>query len=374
MKRTWITLALAAGLLTAQDPKPEPAPAPVPVPAPAPAPAPAPTPAQAAPAETPAPANAPFDQLRPSQRKLAYMLHRAALAGHELGYLQSHPKALDVRSALEALVAVKGDLPEKAAGALPAAEAYLGKLYAQHGLYAADGTKLLMEGGFKDLQKAAQAAARLKGGKAVKGLEGRLAKLKGLLFDAKVDATAPGWAEPEAPKKGKKKAKGPKAPEGFGTQKQVAVYWLKRALPYLPNTRQEVEVKGEKKSRLAADPSLVKGVNDLVAFLEQEDLAILRSPAMAHFDLRRLSAEPGRTGLSLLDAAPKVAAGTAPEGAAGELKLLPRLMPVMGESKFSKDEKRAVLGEVKLEAPAASLAAQMADFASQARSKDLEAK
>lgn len=384
MMRPWITLALAAGLLSApssaqarsrilgQDaPKPEPKPAPEPQPAAQVAPAAAPAPA----VETPAPANAPFDQWRPSQRKLAFMLNRAALAGHELGYFQSHPKSADVRSALEALLAVKADLPEKAATGIPAAEAYLAKVYAAHGLYAADGQKLLMEGSFKDLQKAAQAAGKLKGGKAVKGLESKLAKLKGLMFDAKVDATAPSWAEPEAPKKGKKKAKGPKAPEGFAAQKQVAIFWLKRAVPYLPNTRQELEVKGEKKSRLAADPVQVKAVNDLVAFLEQDDLAILRSPALAHFDLRRMGAEAGRTGQGLLEAAAKVATGTAPEGPVGELKLLPRLTPVMGESKFSKgDEKRAVLGEVKLEAPAASLAEQMVELAKLGRSKDLEAK
>ncbi len=372
MNRPWITLALAAGMLTAQDAKPEPKPEPAQAPAAAQAPAPAPAVAQA---ETPAPANAPFDQQRPSQRKLAYLLTRAALAGHELGYFQSHPKAPEVRNALEALVAVKADLPEKAATALAAVEAYLAKVYAAHGLYQADGTKLLMEGAFKDLQRAAQAAGKLKGGKAVKGLEGRLAKLKGLLFDAKVDAAAPSWAEPEAPKKGKKKAKGPKAPEGFAAQKDLAAYWLKRALPYLPNTRQEVEVKGEKKSRLAADPALVKGVNDLMAFLGQEDLAVLRSAALGHFDLRRLSPEPGRLGLSLLDLAPKVAAGTAPEGPAGDLKLFPRLVPVMGESKFSKgDEKRSILGEVKLEAPAATLSEQMVEAARLGRSKDFEAK
>ncbi|MBI3130852.1 MAG: hypothetical protein HYZ13_05800 [Acidobacteria bacterium] len=370
MMRPWITLALAAGLLTAQEtPKPEPAPAPAPAQEPKPA-------EQAVPAvETPAPVNAPFDQWRPSQRKLAFMLNRAALAGHELGYFQSHPRAGDVRSALEALLAVKGELPEKAAAVIPAAEAYLGKVYAAHGLYAADGAKLLMEGAFKDLQKAAQAAGRLKGGKAVKGLESKFAKLKGLMFDPKVDAASPSWAEPEAPKKGKKKAKGPKAPEGFAAQKQVAIFWLKRAVPYIPNTRQEVEVKGEKKSRLAADPAQVKAVNDLVTFLEQEDLAILRNPALAHFDLRRMNAEPGRTGQGLLEAAVKVAAGAAPEGPAGELKLLSRLTPVMGESKFSKgDEKRAILGEVKLEAPAASLAEQMVEAAKLGRSKDLEVK
>src|SRR3990167_9538222 len=103
MMRPWITLALAAGLLTAQEtPKPDPTPAP----APAQEPKPATPPQEAKPAEqavptaeTPAPANAPFDQWRPSQRKLAFMLNRAALAGHELGYFQSHPKAGDVRTA-----------------------------------------------------------------------------------------------------------------------------------------------------------------------------------------------------------------------------------------------------------------------------------
>jgi hypothetical protein len=316
-----------------------------------------------------------FDQLRPTQRKFNYMLWRAALAGHELGYYQSHPKAPEVKAALEELVAVKGQLKEKAATAIPAVEAYLAKIYAAHGLYEG-GTKLKLDASWKDLQKAAAGASKA----GAKGLEGRLAKLKGLMMDAKVDATAPSWAEPEATKSKKaKKPKGPKAPEGFGAQKAVMAAWLKKAAPYVENVRAEVEVKGEKKQRSVANPETVKTINDLVAALEGEDLALLRNAGLGQLDLRRFQgmqgADQGRLGQGLLAAAPKVAAGTAPEGAAGEWKLLPLMEPTMAESKFAKgDEKRAILGDVKLGAASADLSAQMAAIAKLGRSKDLDAK
>lgn len=368
--RPWITLFLAAGLLSAQD-----APAPAPQEAPKPA---AEAPKQEAPKAEPAKAAEEFktfDQLRPTQRKFNYMLWRAALAGHELGYYQSHPKAPEVKAALEELVAVKGQLNEKAAAAIPAVEAYLAKLYAAHGLYE-NGTKLKLETTWKDLQKAAAGAAKA----GAKGLEGRLARLKGLMLDPKVDATAPSWAEPEAPKgKKAKKVKGPKAPEGFGAQKAVMAAWLKKAAAYVENVRAEVEVKGEKKMRSVANPEIAKPLGDLVAALDGEDLALLRNAGLGQLDLRRFQgvqgADQGRLGQGLLAAAPKVVAGTAPEGAAGEWKLLPSLEPVMGESKFTKgDDKRAILADAKLGAAPADLAAQMALVAKLGRSKELEVK
>jgi hypothetical protein len=312
----------------------------------------------------------PFDQLRPTQRKLAYTLNRAALSAHELGTYRSHPKAVEVRDALEILLKAKADIPEKAQTALPAAEAYLVKLQANHGLYDAEGKKLLLEGTWKDLRIAARAAAKT----GPKGLEPRLLKLKGLLFDAKVDAIAPSWAAPEAPAKGKKAkaAKGPKAPDGFSNQKAITALWVKRSQAWIENTPQEVEVKGEKKTRRLPDPMQTKALNELLAWLEKDDLDLLRDPAFGWLDLRRLGATPG---LGLLAKAADIAASKAPEGAPGELSLLPTFEPVLGDSKFSKgEEKRIVLVEVKQGAPAAALADQSAAFEKLARSREYDVK
>lgn len=371
MQRSWVLAVIAGSGLLAQTPPPEPTPTTVA----APVQAPEATPAEAKP-EIPLQRVAepkPFDQLRPSQRKLAYTLHRAALAGHELGYYRSHPKAVEVREALDALMQVKAELPGKAQAVVPAVEAYLARLRANHGLYDADGKKLLLEGTWKELQASARAAAKV----GAPGLEARLGKLKGLLLDPKVDAAAPSWAEPGTPipaKKGKKvkAAKGPKAPDGFATQKAITALWVKRAQGWIENTTQEVEIKGEKKMHRLPDPGQTKALNALLIWLENEDLDLLRDPGFGWMDLRRLGVEPG---MGLLAHASDIARGKAPEGAAGELKLLPSFEPVVGASKYSKgDEKRSVLTEVKQGAPAATLAGQMAAFEKQGRSREIEVK
>ncbi len=382
MQRSWVLAVIVGSGLLAQTPPPEPPPVPAPTQAPAAQP-PESKPTEVKP-EEPKPEETkpvapvlkvgeakPFDQLRPTQRKLAYTLQRAALAAHELGYYRSHPKAVEVREVLEALVQTKATLPEKAQAAIPGVEVYLGRLRANHGLYDADGKKVLLEGTWKDLQASARAAAKL----GAPGLEARLLKVKGLLLDPKVDATAPVWAEPDAAtagKKGKKAPKGPKAPEGFAAQKAVTALWVKRAQAWIENTPQEVEVKGEKKMRRLPDPAQTKALNGLLIWLENEDLDLLRDPGFAWMDLRRLGVEPG---MGLLAHASDMAAGKAPEGAAGELALLPTLEPVVGDSKFAKgEEKRTVLTEVKQGAPAATLAIQMAAFEKQGRSRELEVK
>lgn len=380
MQRSWVMATILASGLLAQTPPPEPPPAPAQIPAPEPKPAdvkpeiPAtPKADEPQPTAAKAPESKAFDQLRPTQRKMAYTLHRAALSAHELGYYRSHPRSIEVRDALEALVEAKLYLPEKAQTALHAVEAYLAKLRANHGLYDADGKKLLLEGTWKDLQAAARAAAKT----GPKGLEPRLLKLKGLLFDAKVDAVAPSFAEPEAPapgKKGKKaKAmKGPKAPEGFAGQKAVTALWVKRAQAWIENTPQEVEVKGEKKTRRMPDPSQTKALNDLLVWLDKDDLDLLRDPGFGWLDLRRLGAAPGA---GLMARAGDIAAGKAPEGAAGELTLLPTFEPVLGDSKFIKgEEKRSVLIDVKQGAPASNLTEQMAAFEKLGRSREIQAK
>jgi hypothetical protein len=378
MQRTWVLAILVASGLLAQTPPTVPPPAPVQAPAPElqPAEVKAEAPSESKPDEQkPVEAKVPeaksFDQLRPSQRKLAYTLNRAALSAHELGYYRSHPRTIEVREALEALVMAKLEIPEKAQTALPAAEAYLAKLRANHGLYEADGKKLILEGSWKDLRMAARAAAKT----GPKGLEPRLLKLKGLLYDPKVDAVAPTWAEPEPPAKGKRKAKavkGPKAPEGFAAQKAILALWVKRAGDWIENTPQEVEVKGEKKIRRMPEPTQTKALNDLSAWLNKDDLDLLRDPGFGWLDLRRLGAVPGA---GLLARAADIAASKAPEGPVGESTLLPTFEPVMGESKFIKgEEKRAVLAEVKQGAPAASLQEQSVVQEKLGRSRDYETK
>lgn len=362
MQRTWVmTWILATGLL-AQAPSPEPPPAPA-------AQAPKPEPPAAPEAVKPVEAKT-FDQLRPSQRKLVYTLHRAALSAHELGYYRSHPKAVELRTTLGELLAAKPVLPEKASASLPAVEAYLTQLRANHGLYDTTGAKLLLGGTWKELLGAARAAAKV----GHPGLEPRLLKLKGLLFDAKVDAVAPTWAEPEAPAKGKKAkvAKAPGAPDGFAEQKAITALWVKRAQAWVENTPQEVEVNGEKKSRRLPDPVQTKALNDLLAWLDKDDLALLRDPAFGWLDLRRLGAAPG-TGLLARSA--DLTASKAPEGAPGELALLPTFEPVLGDSKFAPgEEKRAVLVEVKQGPAPATPAEQSALFEKLGRSRELEVK
>ena len=376
MQRSWVMAILVASGLLAQAPPPEPPPVPTQEPAPEPKPAEIKPDEPVAPqAETAKVAKAgeakPFDQLRPTQRKLIYTLHRAALSAHELGTYRSHPRAVEVRDLLEALVAAKMDLPEKAQTALPAVEAYLAKFRASHGLYDAEGKKLLLEGTtWNDLLTTARAAAKT----GPKGLEPRLQRVKGLLFDAKVDATAPTWVEPEAPAKGKKAkgAKALKAPEGFSNQKAITALWVKRAQAWIENTPQEVEVKGEKKTRRVPDPVQTKALNGLLIWLENEDLDLVRDPGFSWLDLRRLGAEPG---MGLLARADDIARAKGPEGAAGDSALLPTFEPVLGESKFYKsEEKRFVLTDVKQGAPATSLAEQMLAFEKLGRSRELDTK
>ena len=415
MQRSWVMALIVGSGLLAQTPPPAPPPAPAaPEAKPAetkqePKPEAAPVPAQeakpavaeakpATPEAKPAtpevkpatpevkpatPEAKPFDQWRPTQRKYAYDLDRAALAAHELGYYRSHPKAIEVRNTLEALVGAKEALPDQAKEGLAPVEVYLAAFYANHGPYDAQGKKVLMEGGWKGLRPLALAAAKAgarTGDAATKGLEGRLARLRGLLFDPKVDASAPTWAEPE-PAKGKKarKAKAPKAPEGFHEQKAVLAWWVKQAMHYVDDTPQEVEVKGEKKMRLLPDPVQIKALSGLVTWLDRDDLEVLRDPGMGWLDLRRFAAvagaDQGRLGFGLLDHAGDIAGSKAPEGAAAALPLLPVLQPVMGESKFSKgDEKRAILAEVKLLPPAATLPEQMAAFEKLGRTRAFEVK
>jgi hypothetical protein len=147
---------------------------------------------------------------------------------------------------------------------------------------------------------------------------------------------------------------------------------VKRAQEWVAITPQETEVKGEKKTRRLPDPVQTKALTDLAAWLEKDDLDLLRDPAFGWMDLRRLGATPGAT---LLAKAGDIAASKAPEGPAGELVLLPTYEPALGDSKFSKgDEKRQVLVDVKQGAAPATLADQATAFEKLGRSREFTAK
>jgi hypothetical protein len=140
-----------------------------------------------------------------------------------------------------------------------------------------------------------------------------------------------------------------------------------------------VEIKGEKKQRLLPDPVQTKALAGLVTWTDRDDLEVLRDPGMGWLDLRRLGSLPGvdqgQVGLGLLAETGNIEASKGPEGAPGVLPLLPVLQPVMGESKFSKgDEKRAILADVKLLPPAATLAEQMAAFEKLGRTREIDVK
>jgi hypothetical protein len=232
-----------------------------------------------------------------------------------------------------------------------------------------EGKKLLMTGTWKDFQVAAHGTTKL----GMKGLEARLLRLKGLLFDAKVDATAPGWEDAAPVAKGKRaKAHPLQAPEGFKEQKTILALWLKRSQAWVENTPQEVEVNGVKKTKRLADPVKTKSLGGIITWLEKDDLDLLRDPGFGWLDLRRLGVEPG---MALLAHADDIAASKAPEGPAGALTLIPTFEPVMADSKFDKgEEKRKVLSEVKQGPAAATLAAQMLSFEKLARSREIEVK
>lgn len=385
MLRSWITALIIATGLPAQTPPPAPAPQPTPAAQPTPATQPAPA-AQPVPAPQSGPfGGLPLAQWRPTQRMYAYTLERAALAAHELGYYRSHPRAVEVRDALEALVALKGILPDPDQPKLSPVEAYLGELYADHGLYDASGVKLVMGGSWKELRTlalaATRAARRTGQAAAARGLEPRLARLRGLLFNPRVDATAPIWAEPEAPARGRKarRPRGPRIPDGFAAQKAVTLWWVRQALHYVPDTPQEVEVQGVKAQRLLPDPAQAKPLADLAAWLDRDDRVVLADPAFGWLDVRRLAALPdtdqGRLGFGLLAEAGTIAASQAPQGAPGPLPLVPLLQPVLGPNPFgSSADQREILVDATLQPAPTSLAAQMVAFEQLGRTRQFDVK
>lgn len=315
MQRAWIMAALAAGTtLFAQTPPP--------------AATPAPAPAETAPSIEKlgaqgrdmwlVPVEAPgFDKLKPTQRKLAYYLYRAALAGDEIGYLQNHPKALDIKNLLEGVWSKKDALDESTRAGLGD---YLKLVWANHGNYShTHATKFLPANlTYDQLRKAVQTASK-KGAKFPfkGGAMAELARLKPYIFDASVDPIqvnqVPGQdpiatsanglydkgltlkdiqALPAATqqqlnvrfaKKGRKAvAQVFKVGGVYGAQLDTVVFWLQKALPYVEDQIGKTTMPdGTIKTRFEANPDQREALEDLIAFFKTGDEATFKKHSIA---------------------------------------------------------------------------------------------
>lgn len=264
-----------------------------------------------------------FDKLKPSQKKYAYFLYRAAIAGHDIFYQQTHRTALEIRNLLEAIYEKREGLDPAAAAGL---EEYLKLVWVHHGQYDhwnhTKFTPRLLT--FEQLKAAAQHAKK-KGASfdLAKGetLERKLARLKPHIFDAKVDPVqvnqTPG-ADPVATsavglydpgltlkdiealpkadqeklnvrfglvrdKKGKRTVETQEFKVGgvYGQDLERVTYWLKKAAGYVDNTFVEVEKDGVKKLRSEPETNQKAALDQLIAHFETGDEAAYKAHTVA---------------------------------------------------------------------------------------------
>ena len=315
MQRAWIMAALAAGTtLFAQTPPT----VQTPVPAPAET---APSIEKLGPQGRDmwlVPVGAPgFDKLKPTQRKFAYYLYRAALAGDEIAYLQNHPKALDIKFLLEGVWSRKDALDESTRAGLGE---YLKLVWANHGNYShTHATKFVpAELTYDQLKKAVQLATK-KGAKfAFKGNAlAELARLKPYIFDPKVDPIQVNQVPGEDPiasssnglydksltlkdiqalpaatqeqinvrfaKKGRKAvAQVFKVGGVYGPQLDTVVFWLQKALPYVEDQIGKTTMPdGTTKTRFEPNPDQKEALEDLIAFFQTGDEATFKKHSIA---------------------------------------------------------------------------------------------
>ncbi len=264
-----------------------------------------------------------FDKLKPSQRKYAYFLYRAAIAGHDIFYLQSHRTALEIRNLLEAIYEKREGLDPAAAAGL---EEYLKLVWIHHGQYDHwNHTKFMPRLLTFEQLKAAAPHAKKKGAsfELAKGetLEKKLARLRPHIFDAKVDPVqvnqTPG-ADPVATsavgmydpgltlkdiealpkadqeklnvrfglvrdKKGKRSVEAQEFKVGgvYGQDLERVTYWLKKAAGYVDNTFVEVEKDGVKKLRSEPEPNQKAALDQLIAHFETGDEAAYKAHTIA---------------------------------------------------------------------------------------------
>lgn len=268
-----------------------------------------------------------FDKLKRTQRLYAYYLSRAAIAGHDIYYLQNHRFAREIRDLFEAVYEHREGLdPALAEGV----EEYLKLVWANHGNYhhwnhAKFVPRRLT---FPQLQQALKAAKKngakfqVKKGETPEKL---LARLKPFIFDPQVEplqvnqtggdlikTSASGLYDPGITQKDiealpaadqqrlntrfalKRDKRGRRVVEAetfrvggvYGEQLATVVYWLKKALPYVDNELVEVEKDGVKKVR--SEPSAVqrKALEDLIAYLGGGEEARFKDHSVAWLKTR----------------------------------------------------------------------------------------
>ncbi|MDE3246250.1 MAG: hypothetical protein KGN80_09195 [Acidobacteriota bacterium] len=253
-----------------------------------------------------------FDKLKASQRKYAYFLYRAAIAGNDIAYFQNHRSAFEIKDLLEQIYLHRDGID---AATMEGLEEYLKLVWAHHGQYGHDThlkfvPRLLT---FKQLEKAAKQAQKNGAEFTLKheNLPRLLARLRPHIFDAKVEpiqvnqvsgvdvvATssnglyAPGLTAKEiqalAPelqgklnvrfalkkdKKGRKLAEAEEFKIGgaYGDQLELVNYWLEKALGYVDNEQIEVIKDGQKKIRFEPVANQRKALVDLITYFQTGD-------------------------------------------------------------------------------------------------------
>lgn len=264
-----------------------------------------------------------FDKLKRTQRLFAYYLYRAAIAGHDIGYLQNHRYARDLRDLFEEIYEHREGLDPAIAEGV---EEYLKLLWAHHGNYnhwnhAKFVPRKLT---FKQLQQAVKVARKNGARFAVKKGEGPdklLARLKPFIFDPKVEpvqvnqqagadivkTSANGLYDPGVTQKDiealpreeqqrlnvryalKRDRKGRRLVEAepfmvggvYGEQLGNVVFWLKKALAYVDNEQVTVEKDGVKKVRFEPVASQKKALEDLIAYFQTGEEAKFKDHSVA---------------------------------------------------------------------------------------------
>ena len=253
-----------------------------------------------------------FDKLKTSQRKYAYFLYRAAIAGNDIAYFQNHRFAFEIKELLEQIYLHNEGID---APTMEGLEEYLKLVWAHHGQYGHDShlkfvPRLLT---FNQLEQAAKQAQ--KNGAEFnlrhESLAKRLAGLRPQIFDAKVEpiqvnqaagvdsvATSsnglydPGLTSKEIQalspelqgklnvrfqmkkdKKGRKFAEAEEFKIGgvYSDQLELVNYWLGKALSYVDNEQIEVVKDGVKKIRFGPVANQRKALVDLITYFQTGD-------------------------------------------------------------------------------------------------------
>ncbi len=255
-----------------------------------------------------------FEKLKPTQRKQAYYLSRAAIAGMDIAYFQAHRYAWDIKELFELLYEHRALLEPSVASAV---EDYLKLVWVNHGQYRHyQATKFTPRNlTYRQVER----ALRTLRGKKIrptfrKGVN--LAVLRPHIFDPKVEplqvnqspgvdpvkASASGLYDPgltlkaiqALPKEDQgrlnvryARKKGKAVPEVFkikglhGEQLAHVAYWLKKASDYVDHEVVEVEKEGVKKPRLVPNPTQHKAFQELIAYYQTGDEARFRDHSIA---------------------------------------------------------------------------------------------